>query len=454
MSKITRFKPLALAAAVLVSLGATSPVQADETILIGLAGPLTGPSARIGKDLENGAQLAIADANAQKPTLQGKPVTFKLLSEDDQSDPRTAVAVAQRLVDEGVAGVVGHWNTGTSIPAARIYHDAGIAQVAPVATGHGYTQQGFDTSFRVMGHDDDGGHYAGDYAVKVLKAKRIAVIDDRTAFGQGLADEFIKSLAAQGLQPVAREYVDDKTVDFSALKTGLKGSAFPLVMDLSIDGQDSYMNLLFQNGNHIVPKDGQPTDIANDKSIWVYQQLQAMMKDGLMPSAQQMSEVKTENIFQSNRAAMVYAGSWLAAPFANNPLINDHIGVVMMPKIERQSGVAHSLAFAMSANSAHKQEAWKYIEFMSTEASQTELAKAVIPANKLAAKAWAAEIKKVDVTPYIDTLNVTEAYPTAGTNTPKWQNMWIASLKKIFMGADAKAEMDKSVKKIERVMEQ
>ncbi|CAI1629026.1 MULTISPECIES: branched-chain amino acid ABC transporter substrate-binding protein [Serratia] len=237
MSKITRFKPLALAAAVLVSLGATSPVQADETILIGLAGPLTGPSARIGKDLENGAQLAIADANAQKPTLKGKPVTFKLLSEDDQSDPRTAVAVAQRLVDEGVAGVVGHWNTGTSIPAARIYHDAGIAQVAPVATGHGYTQQGFDTSFRVMGHDDDGGHYAGDYAVKVLKAKRIAVIDDRTAFGQGLADEFIKSLVAQGLQPVAREYVDDKTVDFSAVLTTVRSKNADLIFFGGVDSQ-------------------------------------------------------------------------------------------------------------------------------------------------------------------------------------------------------------------------
>ncbi|CAI0801199.1 branched-chain amino acid ABC transporter substrate-binding protein [Serratia quinivorans] len=237
MSKMTRFKPLALAAAVLVSLGAASPVQADETILIGLAGPLTGPSARIGKDLENGAQLAIADANAQKPTLQGKPVTFKLLSEDDQSDPRTAVAVAQRLVDEGVAGVVGHWNTGTSIPAARIYHDAGIAQVAPVATGHGYTQQGFDTSFRVMGHDDDGGNYAGDYAVKVLKAKRIAVIDDRTAFGQGLADEFIKSLAAQGLQPVAREYVDDKTVDFSAVLTTVRSKNADLIFFGGVDSQ-------------------------------------------------------------------------------------------------------------------------------------------------------------------------------------------------------------------------
>lgn len=237
MNKKTRFKPLALAAAVLVSLGAASPVLADETILIGLAGPLTGPSARIGKDLENGAQLAIADANAQKPTLKGKPVIFKLLSEDDQSDPRTAVAVAQRLVDEGVAGVVGHWNTGTSIPAARIYHDAGIAQVAPVATGHGYTQQGFDTSFRVMGHDDDGGNYAGDYAVKVLKAQRIAVIDDRTAFGQGLADEFIKSLAAQGIQPVAREYVDDKTVDFSAVLTTVRSKNADLIFFGGVDSQ-------------------------------------------------------------------------------------------------------------------------------------------------------------------------------------------------------------------------
>lgn len=237
MNKITRFKPLALATAVLVSLSAASSALADETILIGLAGPLTGPSARIGKDLENGAQLAIADANAQKPTLKGKAVTFKLLSEDDQSDPRTAVAVAQRLVDEGVAGVVGHWNTGTSIPAARIYHDAGIAQVAPVATGHGYTQQGFDTSFRVMGHDDDGGNYAGIYAVTQLKAKRIAVIDDRTAFGQGLADEFIKSLAAQGIQPVAREYVDDKTVDFSAVLTTVRSKNADLIFFGGVDSQ-------------------------------------------------------------------------------------------------------------------------------------------------------------------------------------------------------------------------
>lgn len=234
MQQNIRIKPLALAAMTMIL---SLPALADDTVLIGLAGPLTGPSARIGKDLENGARLAIADANAQKPTLNGKPVTFKLLSEDDQSDPRTAVAVAQRLVDEGVAGVVGHWNIGTSIPAARIYHDAGIAQVAPVATGHGYTQQGFDTSFRVMGHDDDGGNYAGQYAVKTLKAKRIAVIDDRTAFGQGLADEFIKSLQAQGVQPVTREYVDDKTVDFSAVLTTVRSKNADLIFFGGVDSQ-------------------------------------------------------------------------------------------------------------------------------------------------------------------------------------------------------------------------
>lgn len=234
MQQNIRIKPLALAAMTMIL---SLPALADDTVLIGLAGPLTGPSARIGKDLENGARLAIADANAQKPTLNGKPVTFKLVSEDDQSDPRTAVAVAQRMVDEGVAGVVGHWNTGTSIPAARIYHDAGIAQVAPVATGHGYTQQGFDTSFRVMGHDDDGGNYAGQYAVKTLKAKRIAVIDDRTAFGQGLADEFIKSLQAQGVQPVTREYVDDKTVDFSAVLTTVRSKNADLIFFGGVDSQ-------------------------------------------------------------------------------------------------------------------------------------------------------------------------------------------------------------------------
>ncbi|QZY97588.1 branched-chain amino acid ABC transporter substrate-binding protein [Pantoea dispersa] len=233
MKKIT----LSALSAAMLLINITGSAQADDTVLIGLAGPLTGPSARIGKDLENGAQLAIDDFNKTHPTLGGKAVTFMLQSEDDQSDPRVAVTVAQRLVDSGVAGVVGHWNTGTSIPAARIYHDADIAQVAPVATGHGYTQQGFDTSFRVMGHDDDGGNYAGEYAVKTLKASRIAVIDDRTAFGQGLADEFIRSLNAQGVKIVDRQYVDDKTVDFSAVLTAIRSKNADLIFFGGVDSQ-------------------------------------------------------------------------------------------------------------------------------------------------------------------------------------------------------------------------
>ncbi|BAP45302.1 branched-chain amino acid ABC transporter substrate-binding protein [Pseudomonas sp. 21LCFQ02] len=236
MQYSTLFKRATAAGLLLGSL--TSAIaQADQTVLIGLAGPLTGPSARIGKDLENGAQLAIDAANARKPKIAGEAVTYKLVSEDDQSDPRTAVTVAQRLVDAGVVGVVGHWNTGTSIPAARVYHDAGIAQVAPVATGHGYTLQGFDTSFRVMGHDDDGGQVAGQYALQNLKAKRIAVLDDRTAFGQGLADQFVKSVEAGGGNVVAREFVDDKTVDFSAVLTSIRSKNPDLVFFGGVDAQ-------------------------------------------------------------------------------------------------------------------------------------------------------------------------------------------------------------------------
>ncbi|MFK3725805.1 branched-chain amino acid ABC transporter substrate-binding protein [Pseudomonas monteilii] len=229
------FKRCTLASLVLLTLGGHA--YADQQVLIGLAGPLTGPSARIGKDLENGAQLAIDAANARHPKIGGEAVTYKLVSEDDQSDPKTAVSVAQRLVDADVVGVVGHWNTGTSIPAARVYHDAGIAQVAPVATGHAYTQQGFDTSFRIMGHDDDGGQVAGRYALDTLKARRIAVIDDRTAFGQGLADQFVKSVEAGGSTVIAREYVDDKTADFSAVLTSIRAKNPDLVFFGGVDAQ-------------------------------------------------------------------------------------------------------------------------------------------------------------------------------------------------------------------------
>ncbi|WP_213307207.1 branched-chain amino acid ABC transporter substrate-binding protein [Paraburkholderia sacchari] len=235
MKKKALLFPVAALAASLFA--GVARAQDEQVVLIGLAAPLTGASARIGKDLENGAQLAVDDANSKHPTIAGKPVVYKLVSADDQSDPRTAVTVAQQLVDRHVVGVVGHWNTGCSVPAARVYHDAGIAQIAPASTGHQYTQQGFDTAFRIMGHDDDGGAYTGAYAVKTLKAQRIAVIDDQTAFGAGLANQFIKGVQANGGTVIDHQYVTDKTLDFSGVLTAIKAKRPDLVFFGGLDAQ-------------------------------------------------------------------------------------------------------------------------------------------------------------------------------------------------------------------------
>jgi branched-chain amino acid transport system substrate-binding protein len=233
MNKRILLLPLAALTAALFASAASA--QNEQVVLIGLAAPLTGASARIGKDLENGAQLAVDDANAKHPLIGGKPVVYQLVSVDDQSDPRTAVTVAQQIVDRHVIGVVGHWNTGCSVPAARVYYNAGIAQIAPASTGHQYTQQGFNTAFRIMGHDDDGGAYTGAYAVKTLKAQRIAVIDDQTSFGAGLANQFIKGVQANGGTVVDHQYVTDKTIDFSGVLTEIKSKRPDLIFLGGID---------------------------------------------------------------------------------------------------------------------------------------------------------------------------------------------------------------------------
>ena len=171
---------------------------ADELVVkIGASAPLTGPQAHIGKDNENGTRMAIEDANARGVTIGGKKVRFELLSEDDQTDPRTATIVAQKLVDAKVNGIVGHLNSGTTIPASRIYSDNGIPQISPSATAVAYTAQGFKSAFRVMANDGQQGRVLGEFAAKNLGAKKIAVLDDRTAYGQGLADQFVKSAQAK-----------------------------------------------------------------------------------------------------------------------------------------------------------------------------------------------------------------------------------------------------------------
>lgn len=202
-----------------------SVAATGETVVqIGSVAPLTGPQATLGKDNDNGARLALDEINATGVTLGGKKVKFVLVSEDDQADPRTATIVAQKLADQRVAGVLGHLNSGTSIPASKIYFDAGIPQISPSATAIAYTAQGFNTAFRVMTNDRQQGRVLGAYAVKKMDAKRVAIIDDRTAYGQGLADEVAMAVEEAGGTVVAREYTTDHSTDFLAILTSIKAS--------------------------------------------------------------------------------------------------------------------------------------------------------------------------------------------------------------------------------------
>ena len=207
-----------------LALASAPPVHAAEPeVRIGSASPASGPSAHLGKDTENGARLAIEDLNAQGLTIDGKKVKWVLLAEDDGGDPKQGTAVAQKLVDAGVVGVVGHLNSGTTVPASKIYHSAGIPQISPSATTPLYTHQGFASAFRVVANDNMIGGILGRYAVVTLKARRVAVIDDRTAFGQGLADEFIKGVKAAGAtEIVSRQFTNDKASDFNAILTQVR----------------------------------------------------------------------------------------------------------------------------------------------------------------------------------------------------------------------------------------
>jgi branched-chain amino acid transport system substrate-binding protein len=229
----------------LAACGKSATDQANSSgelvVRIGAVAPLTGPQAHLGKDNENGTRMAIDDANAKGIMIGGKKVHFELISEDDQADPKTATIVAQKLVDNKVAGVIGHLNSGTTIPAAKIYSDNAIPQISPSATAVSYTQQGFKTAFRVMANDAQQGRALGEYAVKNLGAVKIAIIDDRTAYGQGLADEFIKAARAAGAQIVAHEYTSDKSVDFTAVLTAVKGKQPDLLFYGGMDAQGGPM---------------------------------------------------------------------------------------------------------------------------------------------------------------------------------------------------------------------
>ncbi|MEJ8853581.1 branched-chain amino acid ABC transporter substrate-binding protein [Variovorax robiniae] len=203
-----------------------APPPAGESIVvkIGHVGPTSGAIAHLGKDNELGAKMAIEDLNAKGVKIGDKTAKFELLAEDDAGDPKQGTAVAQKLVDSKVNGIVGHLNSGTTIPASKLYSDAGIPQISPSATNPKYTRQGFKTTFRVVADDTQLGGTLGKYAVETLKGKNIAVIDDRTAYGQGVAEEFEKSAKAAGATIVGHEFTTDKSTDFNAILTKLKGA--------------------------------------------------------------------------------------------------------------------------------------------------------------------------------------------------------------------------------------
>ena len=214
-------KLIPLAGAIAFALAGTAAAQ-EQVVKIGHVGPLSGAIAHLGKDNENGARMAIDELNAKGVTIGGKKVKFELLGEDDAADPKQGTAAAQKLVDAGVKGVIGHLNSGTTIPASKIYFDAGIPQISASATNPKYTQQGFKTAFRVVANDGQLGGTLGRYAVQILKAKNVAVIDDRTAYGQGVAEEFVKGAKGKGAQVVSQQFTNDKATDFNAILTAIK----------------------------------------------------------------------------------------------------------------------------------------------------------------------------------------------------------------------------------------
>jgi branched-chain amino acid transport system substrate-binding protein len=217
-------------------------------IKIGHVGPLTGQIAHLGKDNENGAQLAIDEANAAKIKIDGKDAKFVLVPEDDQADPKVGTTVAQKLVDAKVAGVVGHLNSGTSIPASDIYNKAGIPVISGSATNPKLTEQGYKVQFRVVARDDQQGPAVASYLAANKKPKLVAIIDDATAYGEGLANEVEKSLKAANIKVLPREKGTDKTTDWKAVLTKVKGKKADAVF---YGGMDATGGPLLKQGREL-----------------------------------------------------------------------------------------------------------------------------------------------------------------------------------------------------------
>jgi ABC-type branched-subunit amino acid transport system substrate-binding protein len=212
-------------AAITLAMGAMVAAHAeDQLVKIGHTGPLSGPNAYAGKDNENGVRMAVDELNTKKLVVGGKTLKFELVSEDDQCDPKAGVAVAQKMTDAGVKFVMGPYCSGVAIPSSKVY-DEGGAILSTVGSNPKVTMGGYKSVFRIIAGDNLIGTTMAQYAFTNLKAKTAGVIDDRTAFGQGLAEEFIKEAKVLGLKIVGQEYTTDKATDFNAILTTMKGKA-------------------------------------------------------------------------------------------------------------------------------------------------------------------------------------------------------------------------------------
>ncbi|MEJ7139347.1 branched-chain amino acid ABC transporter substrate-binding protein [Amphibiibacter pelophylacis] len=219
----TALRATALAAAGLLAALVSAPALADQTVVIGLSSPLSGGQADFGGDNRDGAQMAVDALNAKGISVGGQTIKFKLQAEDDSADPKQGVAVAQKLVDEKVGYVVGPYNSGVTIPATKVYRQGG-AVVATVSTNPEVTASGYDRIFRTTPSDSQIGARMAEFAAADLKIKRVAVIDDRTSYGQGIAGVFAEAAKKLGIQVVSTQYTNDKATDFTGIVTSLRGA--------------------------------------------------------------------------------------------------------------------------------------------------------------------------------------------------------------------------------------
>ena len=228
-------------AAAIAMVAGLAAAQETQVVKIGHVAPMSGSQAHYGKDNENGVRMAIEDLNAQNIVIGGKKITFQLVAEDDAADPKQGTAAAQKLCDSKVAGVVGHLNSGTTIPASKVYNDCGIPHITGAATNPNLTKPNYKTTYRVIANDLALGAGLAFYAADALKLKKVAIIDDRTAYGQGVAEVFKKTAQEKGMQIVDEQFTTDKATDFMAILTAIKGKNPDAIFFGGMDAQAAPM---------------------------------------------------------------------------------------------------------------------------------------------------------------------------------------------------------------------